>query len=230
MKIAAVRTGVVSIALREPTAFAKTVVTAREYVIVWIETSDGPTGVGFTVGGRMEGDGRLIGTSITTILEPLILGADVHRVEHLWNRMFESAILLGRRGAVLRGMSAIDIALWDAIAKQAGQPLHRLLGGFRDAVPAYASGGYYREGKSLDGLAAEMDRYVTKGFTAVKMKVGRLSPAEDAERVRVAREAIGPDVLLALDANNAWPDAASAIRAIRRFEPFDPSRRRWIGM
>jgi D-arabinonate dehydratase len=150
-----------------------------------------------------------------------VVGEDVHAVERLWKTMFESTILIGRRGAVLRAMSAIDLALWDLIATSAGQPLYRLLGGFRDVVPAYASGGYYREGKELDGLAAEMSRYVAMGFTSVKIKIGRLDTKADAERVRVARETLGPDVRLALDANNAWPDAASAIGAIRAFEPFD---------
>jgi D-arabinonate dehydratase len=135
--------------------------------------------------------------------------------------MFQTTLLMGRRGAVIRAMSALDIALWDIIAKAAEQPLYRLLGGYRDEVPAYASGGYYREGKGLDGLAAEMGRYLEMGFTSVKMKIGRLDPLEDAERVRVARETLGPNVRLAVDANNAWPDAKSAIRAARMLEDYD---------
>lgn len=221
MKIADLRSAIVSIPLKEPTAFATTVVTAREYVIVWIDTTDGPGGVGFTVGGRYEGEGRLIDTAVQQLLRPLVIGDECHAVERIWKRMFEATILMGRRGAVIRAMSAIDIALWDAIARAAGQPLHRLVGGFRDEVPAYASGGYYREGKDLDRLAAEMDRYVSLGFDAVKIKIGRLTPKEDAERVRIARETVGPDVRLALDANNAWPDGSSAIRALRWFEPYD---------
>jgi D-arabinonate dehydratase len=66
-----------------------------------------------------------------------------------------------------------------------------------------------------------MDRYVQMGFTAVKMKIGRLDPYEDAERVRIARETIGPKVRLAVDANNAYPDAKVAIRAARLLEPYD---------
>jgi D-arabinonate dehydratase len=207
--------------LQEPTAFATTLVTAREYVIAWVETDEGPRGLGFTVRGRYPGEGPLIHTAIQHNLKHLIIGENPFAVERLWERMFQTTILMGRRGAVIRAISALDIALWDIIAKDAGRPLYQLLGGYRDQVPAYASGGYYREGKGLDGLASEMERYMEMGFTSVKMKIGRVDPRQDAERVRVARETVGPDVRLAVDANNAWSDAANAIRAARMLEDYD---------
>jgi len=221
MKIRAIESAVVSIPLQKPTAFATTVVTAREYVLVWIYTDKGPAGVGFTVGGRYEGEGHLIRTAVERNLKHLLIGKDPFTVEQLWEQMFQTTILMGRRGAVLRAISALDIALWDIMGKAADRPLYQLLGGYRDDVPAYASGGYYREGKGLDGLATEMERYMEMGFTAVKMKIGRLTPLEDAERVRVARETVGPKVQLAVDANNAYPDAMTAIRAARMIEKYD---------
>lgn len=221
MKITDVKSAVLSIPLQTPTAFATTLVTAREHVVAWVETDQGVQGLGFTIGGRYAGEGHLIHTAIQHNLKHLIIGEKPFAVERLWKRMFETTLLMGRRGAMMRALSALDIAMWDIMAKVAGQPLYHLLGGYRDQVPAYASGGYYREGKGLDGLAAEMSRYMDMGFTSVKMKIGRLSPREDAERVRVAREVVGPDVQLAVDANNAWSDAASAIRAARMMEKYD---------
>jgi D-arabinonate dehydratase len=221
MRITDVKSAVLSIPLQEPTAFATTLVTAREYVVAWVETDEAVHGLGFTVGGRYPGEGHLIHTAIQHNLKHLVIGENPFAVERLWERMFQTTLLMGRRGAVIRAISALDIALWDIIAKAAGQPLYQLLGGYRDQVPAYASGGYYREGKGLDGLAAEMGRYMDMGFTSVKMKIGRVDPRQDAERVRVARETIGPDVRLAVDANNAWSDAASAIRAARMLEAYD---------
>ncbi len=221
MRITDVQSAVLSIPLQTPTAFATTLVTAREYVVVWVQTDEGLRGLGFTVGGRYAGEGHLIHTAIQHNLKHLILGENPFAVERLWERMFQTTLLMGRRGAVIRAISALDIALWDIIAKAAGQPLSQLLGGYRDEVPAYASGGYYREGKGLDGLGAEMRRYMDMGFTSVKMKIGRLDPHEDAERVRVAREVVGPGVRLAADANNAWSDAATAIRAARMLEKYD---------
>jgi D-arabinonate dehydratase len=221
MKITEVQSAVLAIPLESPTAFATSVITVREYVIAWVNTDEGVQGIGFTVGSRGTGEGHLIHSAIQGILKRLLLGESPFSVERLWRRMFETTLLMGRRGAVIRAISALDIALWDIMAKSAGRPLYQLLGAYRDEVPAYASGGYYREGKGLQELAAEMEHYMAMGFTAVKMKTGRLDPREDAERVRVVRETVGPRVSLAVDSNNAWPDAPTAIRAARMLEKYD---------
>jgi L-alanine-DL-glutamate epimerase-like enolase superfamily enzyme len=89
-------------------------------------------------------------------------------------------------------------------------------------VPAYASGGYYVDGKTIEDLAAEVAGYVRAGFSAVKIKVGRHDVATETRRVQACREAIGPDVMLMLDANNAWQDVGTARRYIDRFAQYDP--------
>ena len=123
----------------------------------------------------------------------------------------------------MRALSAVDIALWDLNARTAGVPLWRHLGGATATPPeAYASGGYYADGKGLDELAEEMRSYVAMGFRAVKMKVGGVTPAEDDGRIAAVRAAVGPDVAVMLDANNAWRDLPEALRAMRRFETHDP--------
>jgi L-alanine-DL-glutamate epimerase-like enolase superfamily enzyme len=123
----------------------------------------------------------------------------------------------------MRGVSILDTALWDLNARSAGLPLHDYLGSNeRESVPAYASGGYYLDGKSPVDLGKELAGYVSQGFRAVKMKTGRLSPSEEEARIAAARDAIGPEVLLMLDANNAWADLPTAMDYIRRFEAYDP--------
>jgi L-alanine-DL-glutamate epimerase-like enolase superfamily enzyme len=140
--------------------------------------------------------------------------------------MYQEALLQGRTGAVMRALSALDIALWDHNARAAGLSLARYLGAYYDgAVPAYASGGYYLPGKTPELLGMELAGYVRQGFKAVKIKVGRLSPAEEEERIAAAREAIGPDVLLMLDANNAWATLEAALTYMERYEPYEPC---WI--
>jgi L-alanine-DL-glutamate epimerase-like enolase superfamily enzyme len=140
---------------------------------------------------------------------------------------------------VIAAISGIDIALWDLRGKMANMPVWRLLGGYRKRVPAYATGGFYAEGKGVRELVAEMESYVKAGFRAVKMKVGRnsnielsalrasnergvaeVSLATDIERVAAVRKAIGPDIRLAVDANGAW-DVATAVKMGRAMEPFD---------
>ena len=89
-------------------------------------------------------------------------------------------------------------------------------------MPAYASGGYYVQGKNLPHLAEEVASYVSAGFRAVKIKSGRLSAREEVERLRAVREAVGDDVLIMLDLNNAWRDLPTALHYVRRFEDYDP--------
>jgi len=215
MKITNVTGHTIKIPLHRPTAFSTRVVTAREYTIARITTDDGITGIGYSFGGRLLKEGLL------SVLKDLVIGEDPFDVERIWNKMFYNTLLPGRRGTILRGISCIDIALWDIMGKAVNKPVYKLLGGYRDKVPAYASGGYYREGKTPLDLADELAGYVEKGFKAVKMKVGRLSMKEEIERVRRAREAIGNEVALMLDANNAYPDAKTAIKAGRQFEDYD---------
>jgi D-arabinonate dehydratase len=99
-------------------------------------------------------------------------------------------------------------------------PLYKLLGGYRSSIPTYIAGGYYQEGKGLDELAAEMHENVAMGARAVKMKVGAAPIQEDVERVRVVREAIGPQTRLMIDANCAYK-AREAVRLATLVEQYD---------
>jgi L-alanine-DL-glutamate epimerase-like enolase superfamily enzyme len=165
----------------------------------------------------------LVKTAVEHLLGPLLMGEESHRTEGLWQKMYQEAVLQGRAGSVMRALSILDTALWDLNARSVGLPLHQYLGSVVDTeVPAYASGGYYLDGKGPEQLGEELAGYVAQGFKAVKMKTGRLSPADEELRIRAAREAIGPDVLLMLDANNAWSDLPTALDYMRRFEPYDP--------
>ena len=117
-------------------------------------------------------------------------------------------------------ISAIDNALWDVKGKAANMPVYKLLGGYSDSVPVYIAGGYYEEGKGLEDLAQEMEESVSMGAKAVKMKIGGAPINEDVERVRVVREAIGPDIDLMVDANAAYR-YYEAIKIAKKMEPYD---------
>ena len=118
---------------------------------------------------------------------------------------------------------SFELKKGDLNARSVGLPLYKYLGAVvLDKVPAYGSGGYYLPGKSNEDLANEMLDFVNNGYDAVKIKVGNLSPAEEEERLRVVREAIGPDIHLMLDANNAWADLPTAMLYVSRFEKFNP--------
>jgi len=203
------------------TSFATRTVAARDYGLVKVRSDEGVEGIGFCYAGSS--GGRLVAHAVEQLLAPILLGKDSLLVEGLWQRMFQETLLHGRAGSVMRAISILDCALWDLNARAVKLPLYKYLGAVvDDAVPAYASGGYYVAGKTPRKLGEEMAGYVKAGFKAVKMKVGRLSPKEEEARVEAARDAIGPEVELMLDANNAWHDLPTAMRYMERFELYDP--------
>ena len=219
-KIESISVASARVPLENVTSFATRTVFARDYGLVRVRAG-GIEGIGFCYAGSS--GGTLVAQAVEQLLAPILLGHDSLLVEGLWQRMFQETLLHGRAGSVMRAISILDCALWDLNARTVNLPLYKYLGAaVDDAVPAYASGGYYLEGKTPEKLGEEMAAYVKAGFRAVKMKVGRLSPKEEEARVKAAREAIGPEVELMLDANNAWHDLPTAMRYMERFELYDP--------
>lgn len=151
------------------------------------------------------------------LLAPAVVGGPAEDVGRAWEAMVRAVRNVGRAGIAATAISAVDVALWDLKARLAGQPLFRLLGPRREAVPIYGSGGFTTY--SDQQLAEQLGGWVRQGIPRVKMKLGAdwgTRPDEDLRRVRVAREAIGPDAELFVDANGAY-EARQAIALGRRF-------------
>jgi D-galactarolactone cycloisomerase len=184
----------------------------RMTTLVKISTNDGLVGWG-------EGGASSL---IDGLLAPLLIGQDPMQRSGLWERMFH-ALYNGNNFVGIAGsaLSALDIALWDLAGKATNLPVHALLGGkVRDQVAVYATGLYYTEGEFPDRLLHEARSYVEQGFAGVKTKVGGLSIEEDVRRVAAIREAIGPDVRLMVDANEAY-NATTAIRIGHKLAELD---------
>jgi len=237
VQIRDVRTISVEYTLPRPVFDANYTMASKPALLVEVETDTGLVGLGEAA----HFGGPLVSTAtvIEQELRPHLLGQDPRETERLWELMHRRAYKHARGGIVIAAISGVDIALWDLRGKLAGMPLWRLLGGYRRRVPAYATGGFYAEGKGVRELADEMRAYCRHGFRAVKLKVGRnsgiegsplramadrgvceVSLAEDLARVRAVREAIGPDVRLMVDANGAW-DVPTAVRMGRLLEELD---------
>jgi L-alanine-DL-glutamate epimerase-like enolase superfamily enzyme len=219
MQISKLEARTVEVPLARATRIATRVLPSRLYTWVRASAEDGTQGVGFCLGGPAATE------FVRGHLARGVQGRSVFETEAIWQELYQEILLQGRRGAGLRALSAVDIALWDLKGKMLNQPVWALIGRIRSRVPAYASGGYYVEGKTTNDLVAEVAGYVEAGFRAVKIKIGGVALAQDLARVRAVRQAIGPEVLLMLDANNAWPNAHEAVAAIRRFETYAPD---WI--
>jgi L-alanine-DL-glutamate epimerase-like enolase superfamily enzyme len=134
-------------------------------------------------------------------LAPLVKGADALSPAAAWQSMVHAIRNLGRPGISSMAIAAVDVALWDLKARLVELPLCRLLGAVRESVSIYGSGGF----TSYDDtrLAKQLSGWVERGIPRVKMKVGS-EPSRDPLRVRRARQAIGPEAELFVDANGAY--------------------------
>jgi D-galactarolactone cycloisomerase len=176
-------------------------------IVVRLATSDGLVSETYT--GDTDAEQGLIVDIIHRELAPAVLGRSATDPEGAWAAMEPATHnILRDRGLVLQAIAALDTAIWDVFAKALDQPLYRVWGAVTDELPISVIGGYYH--LTTDEAAALMQRYVEMGFAGCKFKVGGLSPAEDARRVRIAREAAGPDFVLMVDANQGY-DRAEAV-------------------
>lgn len=193
---------------------------AREALLVIIETDAGLSGLGecAAFGANM----NALSAIIEEQLKPLLTGEDPTIIEKLWLKMTWNNFANGRRGIIKAAISGIDIALWDLLGKSAGLPVSRLLGAVTDKVEGYASAGFYAEEKSLDDLKREIEGYLNKGYSAFKMKVGRTdrnyrmplrfmkqgswlyTREADEKRVETVRSMLDKDHILMLDMNGTW--------------------------
>ena len=142
--------------------------------------------------------------SATETLAGLAIGADPTRVEHVRAMLLAAAGSSGPSGLFSLALAAVDIACWDIKAKASSTSVWALLGGARDRVPAYASGALIRA-RGIDELQAASHELVKRGFRAMKVQCGsERTITASVERVRVLREALGPDVDLMCDINQLW--------------------------
>lgn len=171
-----------------------------QFMFVRITTDDGTVGYGEAgTWGHIEAAGVCI-RRFAEYLE----GKDAFAIEHHWNVMHRFSYFTGL--AENAAISAIDIALWDIKGKALEQPLWKLLGGHRNRVPTYASGSL-RRGLTDDQAQQAAAKLVGKGFREMKTQMalpGNPTPADEIRRVRVVREAIGPDIKLMCDINQRW--------------------------
>ena len=140
-------------------------------------------------------------TLINELLKDIVVGKDAMAVSGIWKEMVHAIRNLGRPGISSMAIAAVDNALWDLKARLLDMPLVTLLGAVRDGAPVYGSGGF--TSYSREQLQRQLGDWVADGIPRVKMKIGR-HPSDDPARVANAREAIGADTELFVDANGAY--------------------------
>jgi L-alanine-DL-glutamate epimerase-like enolase superfamily enzyme len=200
---------------RVPTDFQESDGTAEwdATTMVLVEAHAGDrVGLGYTYGDAATG--ALVRDTLADVVE----GRDALAVTASWQALGRACRNLGRPGLASMAIAAVDTALWDLKARLLELPLAMLLDAAHHAVPIYGSGGF--TSYSDERLAEQLGGWVEQGITRVKMKVGR-EPECDLHRVGVAREAIGEQTELYVDANGALSRKQALRFAVEYAERFD---------
>ena len=220
MRIASVETQLARLPLpRGPWGDTIHHVTHIEIVVTDVTSDSGLVGTGFTHTSGVGGE--TLATMLRRDIGPHVIGAEV-APRALWHTTWKHLRDLGGGGATTTALAALDIALWDLVAREARQPLTAMLGGRQHArVPAYASG--INLNKPVDELLDQVRGWIADGFRAFKVKVGKPEIEEDVERLTKVKELTGRRPLM-VDANQGW-DIGKATRAINAYAPMGPT---WV--
>jgi|TARA_B110000444_G_scaffold248541_1_gene272539 D-galactarolactone cycloisomerase len=205
LKITDIVVHIIKSNLEVPFAFSQGWVKQRSATLVEIKTNDGLTGWGEAFCQGLEPP-EISATVIETALKPLLLEQSPLNIEVLWHKMYNMTRDFGRKGSVISGISAIDIALWDIAGKFYNQPIYQLLGGaFRTKIKPYATGFYRIKGiGEAKRLSEEAISHYENGFDHMKVKLG-FGLDDDLKCMKTITEAIeGKAITLMVDTNHAY--------------------------
>lgn len=229
MHITEVKAYPLAIPRLQPTWTAHELSTEASLILVEVRTDAGLCGYGEIQGGPQPLICRLVEQ-----FGEIVRGMDALAHLEIWEKLFALTsprpgglrgedglpppLPRGQRPQIMAAIGGIDIALWDIKGKAANIPVYRLLGGSRQEVLTYATGGYYVADAPLTDCAEELGSFVAAGYRAVKLKTCALSVDEEVVRIRATREAIG-DALLMLDMNAPYT-VQECIRFAQAVEPY----------
>jgi L-alanine-DL-glutamate epimerase-like enolase superfamily enzyme len=215
MKIKHIESNTYNVPLKKPWGDQTHQVTHIELILTDITADNGLQGTGFsyTVGIG----GKAIQSLLDWYISPKLIGQTI-APRAQWHQMWKEAHDAGGGGISTMALAAIDIALWDLVAKEQQRSLVELLGQVRPHIAAYGSG--VNLNLNMSELEEQVRRWLDNGFPAVKVKVGKPDLAEDVERLSMIRSIIGPNRNLMVDANQGW-NITSAVEAIKAYQPFN---------
>lgn len=206
--ITAVQATALRLPLARPISSALGAYTHVDVTAVRLHTEGGISGFGFSAGLGGSASTATV-PYIESELAPLAVGEDASTPDAVWHRLWAPNKPRMRAGLGVWALSAVDVACWDVAAKAAGIPLNRMLGGHRQQVPVYGSGGWHS--LSDEELVAECVEFVANGITAYKYKIGT---DRDRERTALLRGEMGDDLILLADANQRFT-VAEAVEVSR---------------
>jgi L-alanine-DL-glutamate epimerase-like enolase superfamily enzyme len=219
MKISGAESFLLNVPIGKRIADSMQSVSHLEFAGLTIDTDAGISGTGYTV--TVGHGGSVIQNAIDTLYIDDLCGQDPFDVREIWQQLYYGkAHWIGRAGATTMAQSAVDIAIWDIVAKSTGRPLWQALGGGRSSeIPIYNTHAGWLN-YSVEQLVEEAGELIQQGYRALKMKVGLDDAREDFRRVKALQGAIGDDVILMIDANQKW-DLYQASLATKMLQDLD---------
>src|SRR5438477_3013431 len=215
MKIRNIKCRAVAAPMKRPLATSVATLTASALLLIDLETDQGIVGRSYLFGMGKQNLPPM--AKLVEAMAEIVKGDEVAPLE-LERKLRARYALLGVHNVVLIAMAGIDMAAWDALAQSLGQPLVRLLGAAPRPIPAYNSKGLGI--MPLAPLAKEASELVAEGFRAVKLRMGRPEARDDLEALRAVKQAIGPDIVLMVDFNQAL-SVAEALQRGRMLDDED---------
>lgn len=182
--------------LEKPISDSTHTLTEISFLVVRIELENGTFGEAYLL--TFQYSKNAIAGALKDLGEMLI-GESVFATGRIFERFETSNEYFGREGINRWAQAAYNIAMWDAWGKCLGKPIWKILGTVKDRIPLYGSGGWISY--SVEELIDEVQKYKSRGFKAVKIKVGKPDIHEDLERLKLVREAVGPELNIMMDAN-----------------------------
>jgi L-alanine-DL-glutamate epimerase-like enolase superfamily enzyme len=210
--IDAVETWYLSVPLETPIVLGSLVIAARDFAIVRVRTRGGLEGVAYSLtrGGPLD-------LVINDVLSPKLLGKDALETDLRQDELRRSVVSLGPVGLVGRGISLVDICLWDIRGRVEGQPAWKLLGGSRSSAPVIVVAPYAAPDEPDGAYADRIAARVGRGYGTIKL-YPLTDPAVMARRVAAVRDRVGPDVQLVVDMAWSWRSVDEAIDAVRAWD------------
>ncbi len=185
----------------------------RGSVVLRIRTDAGITGWASSSFSNLGEGARVVRTILEREVKPVIMGKDPAFPRRIRAELWKALNYHGVTGVAQFALSATDIALWDILGKNAGLPVYKLLGAYRDRMPVYSMcGWYYDNDQDLSRFKREVGAAVEQGYPGVKIKVGKYSLDDDVRRIRLTLDIIGKERRLMVDANQVF----NRVEALRR--------------
>jgi L-alanine-DL-glutamate epimerase-like enolase superfamily enzyme len=214
-KISSIEAFEANVPLPEPIAVGSTVLKARTYTIVRVRCADGLEGIGYSYS-----RGLPIREIVLNMISPVVIGKEIEKSEEIRADVLATYWHSAEHGTFTAAVSAVDIAIWDALGKMQNKSVAQILGQKHHSLPvSYVVG--YKYGNDESGLIVDVENAISRGVKNFKLVVGAGTPERDANRMKVIRDRIGEAGRIGADAFRSFKSVDDATKRVNALKEFD---------